>query len=485
MRSSNRDHPTILWLRQDLRLADQPALVAAVARGGPVIAIYILDEERPGRWRPGGASHWWLHHSLGRLGDRLAAHRIPLVLRKGPPASILPALVRETGAGAVYWCRCYEPYARGRDEALKASLRETGLDARSFNGSLLFEPWTIAKPDGGGYRVFGAFWRACLAAPAPPAPAPAPPRPPEGDRPEGHALDALGLLPQAPDWAGGLRARWIPGEAGARDGLARLLDERLGRYGEARDQPGRAATSELSAALHFGEISPRTIFHAVRMRAAEEPALAASAAKFLSELGWREFAHHLLFHNPDMPDMPLDPTYRNFPWAEDDGGFRAWTKGLTGYPIVDAGMRELWQTGFMHNRVRMIAASFLVKDLLIPWQQGEAWFWDTLVDADLANNAMNWQWVAGSGADAAPFFRILNPVLQGERFDAAGGYVRRFLPEIAKLPDRFLHKPWTAPTQCLAEAGITLGKTYPYPIIDHVVARRRALGAFASRAATT
>ena len=292
-------------------------------------------------------------------------------------------------------------------------------------------------------------------------------------------LAAFDLLPRKPDWAGGLRETWVPGEAGAQQTLARFLDDRLAQYDDARDQPAAEATSRLSPHLHFGELSARMVWHAIAARPHADARLARAAEKFLSELAWREFAHHLLYAHPAMPEDPLRAPFADFPWRDDEAAFAAWTRGATGYPIVDAGMRELWQTGTMHNRVRMIAASFLVKDLLVPWQRGAAWFWDTLVDANLANNAMGWQWVTGCGADAAPYFRIFNPILQGERFDPDGAYVRRFVPELANLPAAWIHKPFAADAETLARANIILGKTYPHPIVNHAKARARALDAFA------
>jgi len=465
--------PLILWFRRDLRLTDNPALVAALASGHKPVALYILDESEP--MKPGGASRWWLHHSLAALGEAIARQGGRLVLRRGEPAAILEALVAETGAGAVYWNRCYEPHAVERDRAIKAALGARGLDARSFNASLLFEPHSIASKSGEPYRVFTPFWRTCLSADEPASPLPAPRRVPWLADVRSDALEDWALLPQKPDWAGGLRAAWTPGEAGARKQLTAFVG-RIARYAAERDRPDREGTSGLSPHLRFGEIGPRQVWHAVRAAHGHDSA----AEKFLSELGWREFNHHLLFHFPEIASRNLRREFDRFPWARDRRALDAWQRGRTGYPIVDAGMRQLWQTGWMHNRVRMIAASFLVKHLMRRWQDGAAWFWDTLVDADLANNAGGWQWVAGSGADAAPYFRIFNPVLQGGKFDPEGDYVRRFVPELERLPARWIHQPWAAPAEVLAEAGIVLGKTYPAPLVDHDAARKRALEAFAS-----
>lgn len=473
--------PTLLWFRQDLRLADNPALVDAAANGA-VIPVYILDDATPGRWAMGGASRWWLHHSLAALDKDLRALGSRLILRRGRAGEQIDRLVGETGASGIRWNRCYEPFAVARDGKLKAALKARGLTVSSFNAALLFEPHEVLNRSGQPFKVFSPFWRACLAKGDPPpkrrpARLEAPGRWPVSDR-----LANWKLLPTAPDWADGLRRNWTPGEAGARARLKDFLDEALADYAARRDAPGRVATSRLSPHLHFGEIGPRQIHHSIRFRlnAAGPGALAKSGEKFLSELGWREFSHSLLFHFPALPQDNLRSEFDRFPWNRGSAHLKAWQRGLTGYPIIDAGMRELWQTGWMHNRVRMVVASFLIKHLLLDWRKGADWFWDTLVDADLANNAASWQWVAGSGADAAPFFRIFNPVLQGEKFDGDGAYVRRFVPELAKLPDRLIHRPWTATPLELAEAGIVPGKTYPQPIVEHARARQRALEAFQS-----
>ena len=469
--------PIIVWFRQDLRLADNPALIHAAASGQPLLCIYILDDETPGRWRLGAAARWWLHQSLSALGRELALLGGCLVLRRGTAETVVPAVVREISAGAVAWNRCYEPYAVARDNELKSRLAQAGIEVTSCNGALLAEPWEIASKAGTPFRVFTPFWKT-LRQREFPCPTPAPrllkffAGPVASD-----ALAEWRLPPRAPDWAEGFRVHWTPGEAGA----AAALDDFVARavdYPALRDRPDLVATSRLSPHLHWGELSPRQLWHAVRANAYELPD---EGEKYLSELAWREFAHHLLYHFPALPDEPLDPSFANFPWTDDSVAFAEWSKGQTGIPIVDAGMRELWQTGWMHNRVRMIAASFLTKHLMIPWQRGEAWFWDTLLDADLANNAAGWQWVAGCGADAAPFFRIFNPVLQGEKFDPEGDYIRRFVPELTGLSARHIHRPWQAPATALAEAGLRLGRDYPLPIVDLAARRARALAAFRGR----
>ena len=473
----------MLWFRHDLRLADNPALLAAVGTGRPVLPLFILDDDAAGCWRPGGASRWWLHHSLDRLAGRLARLGSRLVLRRGPAAEVLEAVMAEAGAAGVMWNRLYEPWAIARDRAIKQRLRDRGAIVESFNAALIAEPWEITTGTGQPYQVFTPFWRALRSRPAFKAPRaaprqiPLPPHPPVGDR-----LEDWELLPRADgpggDWAASFDAVWVPGEASALARLGSFLDDGLAAYPERRDLPGTDGTARLSPHLHRGEIGPRQIWRAVMMCADAAPELAAAAEGFLRELGWREFSHHLLYHWPDLPERPWRRAFAKFPWRDDPAGLRAWQRGMTGYPIVDAGMRELWATGWMHNRVRMIAASFLVKDLLVPWQKGEAWFWDTLVDADLAQNAASWQWVAGSGADAAPYFRIFNPVSQGQKFDPAGDYVRRWVPELASLPDRLLQRPWEAPADMLSVAGVELGRDYPKRCVDHDQARKRALTAW-------
>lgn len=468
--------PVIVWFRQDLRITDNPALTAAAASGQAVIPVYILDEETDGVRPLGGASRWWLHQSLEKLSAHLATLGAPLVLLRGPAQTRLTDLARESGATAVYWNRCYEPGAIARDKIIKTSLQDTSIAVESFNGSLLYEPWVIRTKQDKPYRVFTPFYRMILSHGTPGGPGTAPSKLDRFDAAlTGDTLSYWNLLPTKPDWARGLRETWTPGEAGAQALLDDFLDETVDDYKKERDFPGIAATSRLSPHLHFGEISPRQIW---AQTSAREPS--AGNETFLKEVVWREFGYHLLYYNPEMPTAPLQEKFKSFPWTKNDAHLEAWQSGQTGYPIVDAGMRELWHTGTMHNRVRMIVASFLVKHLLIHWREGEAWFWDTLVDADLASNTANWQWVAGCGADAAPYFRIFNPITQGEKFDADGDYVRRWVPEIADLPDDVLHKPWEADPVTLKSAGVDLGTTYPKPIVDHKTAREQALAALAT-----
>lgn len=464
--------PAIVWFRNDLRLADNPALTAAAQSGAPLIALYVLDDESAGDWRMASASRWRLHHSLVSLQGDLAQLGVTLVLRRGRAEFVLEGLIAESGARAVYWNRLYEPWAMRRDGEIKSRLRGQGVSVESFNGSLLFEPTKLRNKQGDAFKVFTPFWKACLAAEPPEAPLPAPTKLRAAPAVQSDALDDWRLLPTTPNWAKGWDALWSCGENAAMQRLADFKRHALKDYKDARDFPGRDGVSRLSAALHFGEISPRQIWRNVDH---------AVGAAFLREIGWREFCHHLLVANPDMPDVALDKSFNDFPWAYDEAHLTAWQKGQTGYPMVDAAMRELWQTGFMHNRARMIAGSFLVKHLLLKWQEGERWFWDTLIDADLANNSGGWQWIAGCGADAAPYFRVFNPVLQGEKFDADGAYVRRYVPELARLDAKWIHKPWEAPESALRAAGVKLGETYPLPIVDHAKARARALAAYEAR----
>jgi deoxyribodipyrimidine photo-lyase len=423
-----RPKTSIVWFRLDLRLADNPALNAAVKRGGAVVPVFIWAPEEESPWPPGAASRWWLHESLTSLDTTLRTRGSRLIIRRGPSLETLRELISETGAELIFWNRRYEPALIARDKKI-----EDLLPVKSFNSALLIEPWELPKP----YRVFTPFWRACLGQIKPSAPLPVPRQiPAPRTRPESLPLASLGLQPKV-DWAAGFRQAWQPGEAGANKQLRRFKRAALTGYRSGRDRPDIIGTSRLSPHLHFGEISPRQVWYS------------AAKAEYLRQLGWREFAHHLLFHFPHTTDAPLRADFATFPWRHDAKALKAWQHGMTGFPLVDAGMRELWTTGWMHNRVRMVVASFLVKDLLIPWQEGARWFWDTLVDADLANNTLGWQWTAGCGADAAPFFRVFNPAFQAEKFDPRGVYIRR----------------WTGEPVA--------------PIVDHSMARKRALSALA------
>ena len=433
---------TIVWLRLDLRLADNPALIAAVKRGLPVIPVFIWAPEEEGDWPPGTASRWWLHQSLAALDATLRNLGSRLIIRRGPTLDTLRTVMKETRADAVFWNRRYEPALVGRDARIKATVA-----AESFNSALLVEPWEIHNAEGHPYRVFTPFWRACVSRYANDVPATSPMKLPAPRKwPQSLTLEALELEPKV-DRAKTMRATWQPGEAGAHKQIQMFLAGSVDNYGGDRDRPDIVGTSRLSPHLHFGEIGPRQVWRAICGHPSP------SAMEYLRQLGWREFAHHLLFHFPDTTDKPLQDEFAKFPWRRDAKLLRAWQRGQTGYPIVDAGMRELGRTGWMHNRVRMIVASFLAKDLLVSWQEGARWFWDTLVDADLANNTLGWQWVAGCGADAAPFFRVFNPQSQAQKFDPDGEYVKRWVPEHGT-------------------------QRYAAPVVDHALARARALEAW-------
>tara|TARA_R110002020_G_scaffold34066_7_gene103436 strand:+ start:20632 stop:22092 length:1461 start_codon:yes stop_codon:yes gene_type:complete len=467
----------IVWIRNDMRIGDNAALTAA-SRHTAVVPVFIRESGSPAR-PLGAARNWWLHHSLSHLSEKLEGLGAPLVLMSGDPSVIIPGLARKIGASAVYWNRRYDPSCQTTDAALKTRLQDNGITAESFPGQLLHEPTRLRTGAGTHYKVYSPFWRAIEPGieTRPPLPAP--------QSLKGLAsavelmsetLDDWQLRPVDPDWSGGMAGAWTPGEDGARDRLADFLEDRMQGYAERRDIPGVDATSGLSPHLANGEITPSQIIEALNGTGTD--AATTDRSKFRKEIGWREFAWHLLANEPHLPEKNHSAKFDAFPWIADERVLKAWQKGLTGYPIVDAGMRELWQTGWMHNRVRMVTASFLTKHLMTDWREGEAWFWDTLVDADPASNAASWQWVAGSGADASPYFRIFNPVLQGQKFDPEGAYVREFVPELAEMPAKYIHKPWQAPQSVLEAAGVRLGQTYPNPIVDHQGARQRALAAY-------
>ena len=473
---------TLVWFRQDLRLADNPALTAAVAAGMPVIPVYLFAPHEEAPWAPGGAARWWVHHSLAELAAQLERRGSRLCLRAVDDSLAgLLALARECGASRIVWNRRYEPAIVARDRHIKAALRDAGIETGSYNSALLREPWAVTNRSGGPFQVFTPFWRHCLSLEEPGAPLPAPAAlPPPPQWPHCATLASLGLLPRI-DWAQGIRGAWVPGSTAAHELLGRFLTQSFDAYPTRRDEPAVQGTSRLSPYLHFGELGPREIWHATRRFALTRGQDAAwRESRFLTEIGWREFAYHLLYHFPRTPEHPLRAEFASFPWNYAAALATAWSRGATGYPIVDAGLRELWRTGWIHNRVRMIAASFLSKDLLIDWTEGAKWFWDTLVDADLASNTLGWQWVAGCGADASPFYRIFNPTLQGMKFDPHGAYVRRWVPELSKVPTDWIHRPWDAPGDVLQSVGVTLGVHYPRRIVDHDSARRAALAALAS-----
>lgn len=470
------DGPVVVWFRKDLRLDDNHALDAAARSGRPVIPIYIREPKESGNGPLGAAQAWWLHHSLEAQAKALADLGSRLIVRTGAPDHVLAELTAETGASAIYWNRRYDPKGIAVDGPLKDALGAKGLEVKSFAGQLLHEPSRLKTGSGTHYRVYTPFWRALETSGEPDEPLDPPARllAPQS-WPAGEKLVDWNLLPRSPDWAKTFTEIWTPGEAAALERLHTFIEDSLSGYRTNRDRPAADGTSRLSPHLAMGEISPARIWHATRRLKHVPPD---DMITFRKELAWREFSYHLLFHNPDLVKANLNRRYDGFGWIADDTAFERWTKGTTGYPVVDAGMRQLWRHGTMHNRVRMITASFLIKDLLIDWRLGEAWFRDTLVDADPASNAASWQWVAGSGADASPFFRVFNPVLQGEKFDPDGDYVKTFVPELKGLPAKFIHRPFEAPESVLNAAGISLGKTYPRPLVDHAKARVRALAAY-------
>ena len=458
----------IVWFRQDLRLSDNPAWAEACRHHDIVIPIYILDETTSPL---GGAQRWWLHHSLTSLDRDLKKLGLSLCLRQGKALDSLEQLVRDVQIEAIYWNRCYEPAAIERDIAIKKFFQTAGIRVVSAKGNLLHEPWQITNKTGHFFKVFTPYWRACLKQMNSPEPSIIP-HTPQSLEVHSDSLASWNLLPAKPNWAEAFGDYWQPGEAGAHMKLADFINLHLQGYSTSRYEPAKDTTSKLSPHLHFGEISPWQIWRAIETAQLDPHCDLKSVERFLSELGWREFSYHLLYHVPSLPSANFKSDFDAFPWKNDADFLKRWQEGTTGYPIVDAGMRELWHTGYMHNRVRMIVASFLTKDLLIDWRWGASWFLDTLVDADLASNSAGWQWVAGCGADAAPYFRIFNPVLQGEKFDPMGDYVKRWVPELTSVPLQWIHKPWMAPQDKL---GLCLGKDYPEPMVDHLEARKKAL----------
>lgn len=465
----------LFWFRQDLRLADNPGLLAA-SRRGAVMPIYILEDNPSGPDKMGRASKWWLYHSLQDLNKSL---KQKLNVYRGKPEEIILNLVKKHNIVAVYWNRCYEPGHVKNDAIIASRLRNIEVECNSFNASLLWEPWEILKQNKTPYKVYSAFYRnGCLRALMPRQPITKPKKMSLiKDTQNKNKIDTLNLLSEI-NWYKKLEDLWKIGEKAAYKKLLNFLNRGLENYKEGRNYPGKSNVSRLSMHLHFGEISPHQVWHVIKMEGNTHPNMAEDSEFFLSEIAWREFSYYLLYHFPNLPKENFQRKFDRFPWQHNKKLLTAWQKGKTGYPIVDAGMRELWQTGYMHNRVRMIVASFLVKNLRIHWHKGAAWFWDCLLDADLANNSASWQWVAGSGADAAPYFRIFNPVTQGEKFDSEGNYTRHYIPELAKLPNKYLFKPWKAPMSVLKVAGVVLGKTYPKPIVDLAVTRNEALTAY-------
>lgn len=474
------NRPIVVWLRDDHRLADNPALAHAASSGHPVVCVYVYDPE-PLQGRPlGAAARWWLHESLRELDRSLGGG---LLLLRGAEQEAILKLATAIDPIAVYWNRRYSLAQRQTDTSIKTALEARAVSVSTFNGHLLREPWEVSTRDGKPFQMFSAYWRAAREDIAPELPRPSPGALrffclPESARTHAVTLAALKLQPDTPDWAAGLRETWQCGESGAQERLRQFVSEELDGYATNRDVMARDATSKLSPYLRFGNLSVRQVWHAALEASQTQPISSEHLRKFQGELGWREFSYHLLYHLPPMHQMNFRRQFDAMPWRTDRQALRAWQCGRTGYPLVDAGMRQLWHTGWMHNRARMVTASFLVKHLLIDWREGESWFWDTLVDADEANNPAGWQWVAGSGADAAPYFRIFNPVLQGEKFDSQGEYVRCWLPELRRLPAASIHAPWQAAPDRLAAASVRLGGTYPLPVVAHQQARMRALEAF-------
>lgn len=468
----------LYWFTNDLRLADNPGLAAAARDHKAIVPLYLLDETDP--WAPGSASRWWLHKSLASLGSAIADEGGELLLRRGDALTEVMALVKQLQVDAVYFSRAYEPWLASVQQQIYDALNNAGITCKRFGSRLLLEPEQILNKQGKPFQVFTPYYKHALGLFSSSRPLRKPAVPWTIPKSQQGLSDNLGdwqLLPERPNWAKGFEPLWQPGEEGARETLALCGEMVVEHYQETRDYPAQAGTSQLSPALHFGELSPRQVWFSL----AERPEASFDTVQpLLRQLIWREFSYYLLHHWPEITHKPFKQQFAKFPWQNDAPALKAWQQGLTGYPIVDAGMRELWHTGWMHNRVRMIVASFLTKHLQVHWQEGARWFWDTLLDADLANNSAGWQWVAGSGADAAPYFRIFNPVLQGEKFDKKGGYIRRWVPELGTVPDKYIHSPWRAPPSVLAEAGVELGNTYPAPIVDHKQAREAAMYAYRS-----
>ncbi|MFB6247587.1 MAG: deoxyribodipyrimidine photo-lyase [Salinibacter sp.] len=469
---------TLVWLRHGLRLRDHPAFVDA-AEHGAVVPLFVWAPEEEGDWPPGDAAQWWLHHALRDLGERLRERGSRLILRTGPTSDALRAAAAEAGADRVVWNRRYEPHLARRDANVREALEEDGIETQVFESQILHDPEGVETTSGGPYHVFTPFWKKVrkenLLRTGTPLDVPDLPAPPTW--PSSEPLDALGLATGVGDGARGIHEAWTPTVGGAHDRLDYTLEHVVADYDAARDRPDQDGTARLSPFLHHGHLSPRQVWHRVGTWA-DETGRHDDARPLLRQVVFREFAYHWLHHYPDTPTKTYRDKFRDFPWRDDADALARWKQGQTGYPIVDAGMRQLAETGWMHNRVRMIVASFLTKDLMIHWRHGARWFWDRLVDADLASNTFNWQWTAGCGADAQPFFRVFNPVSQSERHDPDGDYIRRYVPELADLPDDALHTPWEESDARLEAFGVTLGETYPRPMVDHSEAREDALAAY-------
>ena len=466
----------VMWFRQDLRLADNPALTNAL-EDGKTLPIFILDDFNSKEHVNGAASKWWLHHSLIKLNKSL---KNKLCFFVGNPIDILDEIHKQFEISNIFWSRCYEPWRIKRDKKIKKYFNDQNVNVNTFNGSLLWEPWNIAKKDGTPYKVFTPYYRkGCLNSDKPRMPLPAP-NLSNLISIDNHDLkiEDLELMPKH-NWYNKMISLWSPGEEGAHSKIEEFISNGLNNYKEGRNFPSNQNVSQLSPHLHFGEVSPNQVWYRAKTKEGKL-GIKKDLDHFLSELGWREFSFNLLYHFPFLPKENLQKKFDNFPWDNDKDKLKKWQKGLTGYPIVDAGMQELWQTGYMHNRLRMVVGSFLVKNLLLHWHHGERWFWDCLIDADLASNSAGWQWIAGSGADAAPYFRIFNPITQGQKFDPDGKYTRKYLPVLNDMPDKFLFNPWEAPEDVLRSAGVKLGENYPLPIVEIGSSRQKALEAFAT-----
>ena len=466
----------VMWFRQDLRLADNPALTNAL-KDGKTLPIFILDDFNSKEHVNGAASKWWLHHSLIKLNISL---KNKLCFFRGNPIDILGEINKRFEISNIFWSRCYEPWRIKRDKKIKKHFNDQNVNVNTFNGSLLWEPWNIAKKDGTPYKVFTPYYRkGCLNSDKPRMPLPVP-NLSNLISIDNHDLkiEDLELMPKH-NWYNKMISLWSPGEEGAHSKIEEFISNGLNNYKEGRNFPSNQNVSQLSPHLHFGEVSPNQVWYRAKTKGGKL-GIKKDLDHFLSELGWREFSFNLLYHFPFLPKENLQKKFDNFPWDNDKDKLKKWQKGLTGYPIVDAGMQELWQTGYMHNRLRMVVGSFLVKNLLLHWHHGERWFWDCLIDADLASNSAGWQWIAGSGADAAPYFRIFNPITQGQKFDPDGKYTRKYLPVLNDMPDKFLFNPWEAPEDVLRSAGVKLGENYPLPIVEIGSSRQKALEAFAA-----
>ncbi len=464
----------IVWFRNDLRLLDNPALYHAYKNYNRVIPIYIFDENLGGNWKRGEASKWWLHHALFHLNRDLNKEGCTLIIKKGETLEQLRKILSFTKAKEIFFNSLYELFNIKLEQEVEKLCSLLGAKVTRFKGNLLLEPWGIKNKQGNNFNAFTPYWNACKKKVNLPSSLPKPEFKVYHIQLSSDSLDDLNLLPKKVDWAGGLRDTWEASEKRALQLFETFIDNRLGDYSELRERPDIIGTSFLSPYLHFGQISVEYIYNSLRFLSCRNQTLSQEIEKYLSEIGWREFSYYLLYNFPRLPEENFKSYFDKFPWNTDKKLLKAWQKGLTGYPIVDAGMRQLRSIGWMHNRVRMIVASFLTKNLLISWREGAKWFWDNLVDADLANNSANWQWVSGSGADAAPYFRIFNPVLQGEKFDPKGEYVRKWVLELALLPNMNIHKPW----ENFSSKGFKIGMTYPQPIVNYNISRAHALAIY-------